>query len=242
MSKSSIRLRLIMVLCTLIIAGLPAAVFANSAEPPSLVILVNNPPKDLSIVLESDDRKTEAIIKRVAWEGYYVFYSRDLQSDGGYRFKISAEGEGFEYKLDALPQHYNNVYTLDLTGQELTPGTYPLRTALLVSIRLLLTLLLEGMIFWLFGFRLKSSWLAFLVINLVTQGVLNICLSSGNSLIPSYLIFGLLIGEVLVFIAELIAFPLLLREHKNLRIAIFVIVANFISLIAGGYIITVLPV
>ncbi|MDD3169398.1 MAG: hypothetical protein PHC91_08070, partial [Eubacteriales bacterium] len=94
----------------------------------------------------------------------------------------------------------------------------------------------------LFGFRMKSSWLAFLAINLVTQGILNIWLSSGGSLLPGYLIFSLLIGEVLVFMAELITFPLIVKEHTAFRITACVFCANVISLIAGGYIITVLPV
>lgn len=240
--KTSKRARLIMVLCILTAVCLPAAVSANSAEPPSLVILINNPPEDLSIVMESEDGTTEAAAQRVAWEGYYVFYSRDMQSDDGYRFKISTGGESFAYTLDTPLQRYNNVYTLDLDGRELTPGTYPFRTALLVSIRLLLTLLLEGIVFWVFGFRQKRSWLVFLFVNLITQGALNISLSSGGSLMPGYLILGLLFGEILVFLAEMISFPLFLREHKTFRIVACIFLANVISLIAGGYIITVLPV
>lgn len=242
MKKTWKRMGLILALCILTAACLPAAVSANSAEPPSLVILINNPPDDLSIVLESEDGKKEAAVRRSAWEGYYVFYSHDLQSDDEYKFKISTGGENFAYTLDMPLQRYNNVYTLDLAEQELTPGTYPFRTALLVSIRLLLTLLLEGMVFWAFGFRQKRSWLVFLSINLITQGALNISLSSGGPLMPGYLILSLLFGEILVFLAEMITFPLFLREHKTFRIVACIFFANVISLIAGGYIITVLPV
>ena len=108
--------------------------------------------------------------------------------------------------------------------------------------RLLLTLLLEGIIFWLFWFREKRSWLIFLAINLVTQGVLNIWLNSGGSLIPSYLIFNLIIGEFFVFAAEMYAFPIFIKEHKKSRILMYAFIANLMSLIAGGYIISVLPV
>ncbi len=59
---------------------------------------------------------------------------------------------------------------------------------------------------------------------------------------PSYLIFSLIIGEFFVFAAELIAFAYFIKEHKKPRILIYVFTANFISLIAGGYIISVLPV
>lgn len=231
-----------MVLCTLMISIIPVTAAANSAEPPSLVILINNPSDDLSIVLISNENKPEAIVRRVAWEGYYVFYSRDLQKDGEYTFKVTSNGESFECTLEAPLQHYNNVVTLDVSNRELKPGKYPFRSGLLVSIRVLLTLLLEGIIFWLFRFRKKRSWLIFLAINLVTQGALNIWLNSGGSLLPSYLIISLIVGEFFVFVAEMIALPSFIKEHKKSRIIICAVVANFISLITGGYIISVLPV
>ena len=242
MKKTGKRLLLVMVICTLMISILSTTSFANSAEPPSLVILINNPPDDLSIVLVSNEKQSEAIVRRAAWEGYYVFYSRDMQTGGEYTFKVTTNGESFECTLSAPLQRYNNVVTLDVSNRKLTPGKYPFRSVLLVSIRLLLTLLLEGIIFWLFRFRQKKSWLIFLAVNLVTQGVLNIWLNSGGSLMPTYLIFSLIIGEFFVFAAEIIAFPLFIKEHKKSRILIYAFIANLISLIAGGYIISVLPV
>ena len=242
MNKTGKRLLLVMMLCMLMISIVLTTASANSAEPPSLVILITNPPDDLSIVLISNEDQPEAIVRRVAWEGYYVFYSRDMQADGEYTFKVTTNGESFECTLGAPLQRYNNVVTLDISNRELTPGKYPFRSVLLVSIRILLTLLLEGIIFWLFRFRQKRSWLIFLAINLVTQGALNIWLNSGGSLMPSYLIFSLIIGEVFVFAAEMIAFPIFIKEHKKSRILIYVFIANLISLIAGGYIISILPV
>ncbi len=236
------RLLLVMALCALMISVLPVTVSANSAEPPSLVILVNNPPDDLSIVLVSDENQAEAVVRRVAWEGYYIFYSWDIQSGSGYTFRVTTNGESFECTLDASLQHYNNVAVLDISNRELTLGKYPFRSVLLVSIRLFLTLLLEGIVIWLFRFRQKRSWLVFLAINLVTQGTLNIWLNSGGSLIPSYLIFSLIIGEVFVFAAEMVLFSIFIKEHKKSRILFCVFTANLISLIAGGYIISVLPV
>ncbi|AET67775.1 hypothetical protein Desor_2171 [Desulfosporosinus orientis DSM 765] len=233
---------LVIVLCIAILSALPGTASANSAEPPSLVILVNNPPDDLAIVMVSNDNKPEASVRRVAWEGYYVFYSRDMQADGKYRFKVATKGESFECTIDTPLQHYNNVFTLDLAQEKLTPGKYPFRQAILVSIRLLLTLIIEGVVFWLFGFRQRRSWLVFLAINLVTQGALNLWLNNGGSLLPSYLLIALIIGEFFVFVAELIAFPYFIKEHKKSRILIYVIAANLLSLIAGGYIISVLPV
>lgn len=242
MKKTGKRLILVMVLCMLIISILPIIASANSAEPPSLVILINNPPDDLSIVLVSNKNQPEAVVRRVAWEGYYVFYKRDMQSGEKYTFKVTTNGESFECTLDTPLKRYNNVVTLDLSNRELTSGIYPFRSVLLVSIRLLLTLLFEGIVFWLFRFRQKRSWLIFLVINIVTQGILNTWLNSGGSPMPSYLIFSLIIGEVFVFAFEMITFPIFIKEHKKSYILIYAFIANLVSLIAGGYFISVLPV
>ncbi len=233
---------IILLLCALTIVIIPIAASANSAEPPSLIIIVNNPPKDLSIVLVSNKNQPEARIRKVAWEGYYVFYNRDMQTNAEYKFMVTTNGKSFECTLDKPMKSYNNVFTLDLANQKLELGTYPFRAAILVSLRLVLTLIIEGAIFFLFKFRQKRSWMIFLIINLITQGVLNIWLNNGGSPMPNYLIFGLIIGELFVFIAEMIAFPALLKEHSKSYILRYAFLANFISLIAGGYIITVLPV
>jgi hypothetical protein len=242
MNNTIKRLLLVVVLCALMIPSLYETALANSAEPPSLIILVNNPPDDLSITLISEGNQPKAIAQRVAWEGYYIFYSRDMENSSRYTFKVTTNGEGFECILYTRLQKYNKVATLDISKREITPGKYPFRSMLLVSIRLMLTLLLEGIIFWLFGFRQKRSWLIFLAVNLVTQGALNIWLNNGDSLISSYLIFILIFGEIFVFMAEMILLPIFIKEHKKSRILIYAFIANFISLIAGGYIISVLPV
>lgn len=229
-------------ICALIISAFIIPASANSAEPPSVIILVNNPPEDLSITLISGEKHTEPMVRRAAWEGYYAFYSHYMQTDGKHVLKITTGGESFECSIDKPLKTYNNIFTLSLSERKLTPGQYPFRRVLLVSIRLLLTLALEGAVFWLFGFRQKRSWLVFLAINLVTQGLLNIWLNYGGSPLQSYLVFGLIVGEFFVFMAELIGFPILVKEHKKGRVLLYAFVSNLVSLIAGGFLITLLPV
>ncbi|MDF2544231.1 MAG: hypothetical protein K0S47_3949 [Herbinix sp.] len=240
--KNIDKLLLSVLVLSILLTFLPKTAYANSAEPPSVVILVNNPPEDLSIELETDKSMINANVRQVAWEGYYSFYTRDIKTSSKFTFKITTKGESFTCTIDKPIQRYKNIYTLDLTSRELTSGTHPLRSVLLVSIRLLLTLVLEGLIFWLFGFRDKRSWFVFLIINLVTQGSLNIWLGIEASLMSSYLIFALIIGEFFVFVAEMIAFPIFIDEFGKTHTVVYAFVGNLISLIAGGYIISLLPV
>ncbi len=239
------RLLFNIVLCMIIISILPTLAWANSAEPPSLVILINNPPDDLKIQLLSNKNQPEASVKRVAWEGYYFFYSMDLKEYDEYIFKVTTEEDSFEFTIDAPLKRYRNIITLNLSKREITHGKYPFRTALLVLIRLVLTLLIEGIIFWFFGFRQKRSWMIFFAINFVTQSALYFWLNSGDMIIPSYLVFSiirLIIGEFLVFATEIMAFTIFVKEFKNKHIWLYTFVANLISLIIGGYVLVVLPV
>jgi hypothetical protein len=236
------RIALPALLCLLALLLIPAPIWANAAEPPSLVILVSDPPEDLSVVLISSENMPEAAVRKVAWEGYYAFYSRDLEAEGPYVFQVSVGQEQFTWSPEDRLQGYNNVYTLDVEARSFTAGVYPFRAAILVSMRVLLTLMIEGLVFLLFRFKERRSWRIFLAVNLATQGILNLWLNQGGSLMPSYLLIGLVIGEIVVFAVEMIALPLLIKEHKKSRTLLFAVAANLASLIAGGYILTVLPV
>lgn len=215
--------------------------YANSAEPPSIIIIVSNAPDDLEINIVSDDviHKARKINKVV--ETYYTFYSGEMKNLNDYIFSVSTNNESYEIKLDKPLQNYNNIYTLDLKSHTLTNGKLLSRSIYLVSMRVLLTLAIEGLIFLLFGFKRKNSWAIFLIINLITQGALNIWI---NSFTPTqgYIIFGLIFGEIFILIAEIIAFLMFVKEHNSLRKVLYIFTANFISLIAGGYIITILPI
>ncbi len=236
------RLMTALLLCALLLPALPVTALANSAEPPSLVIIVTNPPADLTVALAADNEETKAAVRHTAWEGYYVFYTRDLNTSWDYTFKVTANGESFSCAIEKPLEGYNNIYTLNLEKRELTPGEAPFRTALLVAVRVLLTLLLEGAVFWLFGFRQKRSWGVFLFVNLVTQGILNLWLLSGGSPVQGYLVIALALGEFFVFVSEMVFFAFLLDEHKKSRILVCTFTANLVSLFLGGWLITVLPV
>lgn len=214
--------------------------YANAAEPPSILIIVSNPPSDLEISIKSGDGYVNASTVNKASERYYIFYSRHLRGVKDYAFKITTGGESYHIAIEKPLKSYHNVYTLSLKDWTLTPGKLLVRSFILISLRLVSTLLIEAVIFWLFGLGSKRYWMAFLVINLITQGILNIWI---NGFIPtqSYLIYSLIFGEILVLVAELCAFLYIIKPHR-LRTALYVVIANLASLIAGGYLITELPI
>ncbi|SCY37723.1 hypothetical protein [Alkaliphilus peptidifermentans] len=215
--------------------------FGNAAEPPSILIIVPNAPNDLHITIGSNDEYNEASKRDKIIETYYTFYSRDLRNIHDYNLRISTENNSFEIALEESLNTYNNVFILNLENQSLTKGKSTSRSIKLVSFRIILTLMIEGLVFLLFGFRQKRSWIIFLIINLITQGGLNLWLN-GFSPLASYIIFSLIFAELIIFAVEIIAFSTLVKEHSGYRKVSFVLVANLLSLIAGGYMITILPI
>ncbi|BES63589.1 hypothetical protein SANA_00280 [Gottschalkiaceae bacterium SANA] len=224
----------------LTVLSIPSVAFANSAQPPSIIVLVSNPPKDLEIHLDRDGQIIEGKKTEKMLESSFSFYSYHFKKNETYQFCVIAEGEKIFIPIDTPLTGYNNLYTLDLKKNTVTQGRAPYKNALFIALRVLLTLLIEGLIFYAFGFRKKESWMIFFLLNLITQGALNIWL---NSMFPTngYIIFALVIGEFFVFLAELIGFTALVREQKRLKTAAYVIFANLVSLVLGGYLITLLP-
>ena len=183
---------LIIILLTFVFVPCGSICYANAAEPPSILIIVSSPPPDLEISIKMGDTYVKADRVDKAIEKYYTFYSRHLRDVSDYVFKITTGDDSYQITIDKPIKSYNNIYTLNLKNGTwtLTPGKLLSRSILLISTRLILTLLIEGIIFWLFGFRNKSHWIAFFIINIITQGVLNIWIN-GFVPIQSYLIFSL---------------------------------------------------
>ncbi|MDD4503731.1 MAG: hypothetical protein PHS15_02750 [Clostridiaceae bacterium] len=240
MGRKTRSLLIVILSMVMLIAAAPGC-YGNSAEPPSILIIVPDPPEDLEISIGSDNTNIKANKINKIIERYYTFYSEDLRMAEDYTININTGESNFQILLEEPLKSYNNIFTLDLNNQKLIPGKLLSRSILLVSLRIILTLIIEAIVFRLFGFRNKKSWIAFLIINLITQGALNIWLN-GYVPLASYLVFTLIFGEILVFVAEIIAFPALVKEHRPMRTILYVITANFLSLYAGGYIITVLPI
>ena len=226
---------------------LPLSIQANSAEPPGLVIIVNNPPDDLTLSLQFDDAEAELVSERKAWEGYYQFYyhkvGNDLTDIDFSHAKLIVSSAEFNFNCD-LPDtvfhRYNNLVTLDLKTQTIQEGKSKLRTALLVILRVSLTLVIEGIVFYLFGYRKLKSWITFFVINLLTQGFVNVSLST--SMINDHIIITYQMLEFLVLVLEMIPFMIIINEHRRRRTFGYVVSANLMSLVFGALILMFLPI
>jgi hypothetical protein len=243
------RVLVLFIAAVLLSISLPTAVYANAAEPPSLTVIVSNPPDDLSLSLQlSGMSQSEAVVlrkERKAWETYYRFFNHVSPSGNdsldGATLVVRSGDQSFECALPAGTfDRYNNLLSLDLKTESLTRGQSPLRVPILVAMRVALTLLIESVVFFLFGYRKRRSWLAFLAVNIVTQSGLNAMLTGPG--IGSYWMIGYIIGEIVVIAVEVAALTCIVKEFRKRRTALCIVAANVASLILGGLLITYLPV
>ena len=256
MKKKARALLLALALCLLV--PLPAS--ANGVEPPYLTILVENPPADLQLTLTVVDETSqeEHVLSHDTrlWERYFRFYSHIwspwapegspqatatlLVETGGESFSLPVEPKGFHYT--------NNLVTLDLGNRRLLYGEPWWRQPLLVFLRVALTLLLEGIVFFLFGYRQKRSWILFFLVNGLTQLFVNLLLLNfvgalGN-LYSAKLAFWFLYlpMEILVILLELFLFCPMLKEKKRWNAVLYTIAANLCSWLLGGALLAYLPI
>ncbi len=248
MNNTTKRLAIVLLVLAMIFA-LPLTASANSAEPPSIIIMVVNGPDDLVIELEIPDAELGAYISRSQkmWEQYFrIYHHESKEKMENALLRVSSSEKSFSCPFPPMSDYnvysYNTLMYLDFDAETLTVGQPAYREPLLIALRVSLTLIFEGLVFFLLGFRKKSSWIAFLLINLVTQGWLNINIASAYIYSGGYMIIGFILYEALIFIAEAIAVTAFVREHKRYRRLGFSLLANTVSLILGMIIISNLPI
>ena len=236
--------------------AVPVGALANSAEPPCVTVLVLAPPGDLELTIEFDSTQGEEPQRlsgeRMLWEGYYRFHGRwnvDPEGLTGAKLVVETGGERFSLPIDPTGfARYNNLITLDVGGRQLLYGQPWWRQPLLVVLRVALTLALEGLIFYLWGYQEKRSWIIFLVVNLVTQFGVNIAIlcflpaasRTYDAMWAKVLLYGPM--EVLVILLEAIALPLLLKEQRKRTAVGCAVMANILSWFLGSVLLSVLPV
>ncbi|MGM0379828.1 MAG: hypothetical protein ACQEQE_08800 [Bacillota bacterium] len=215
--------------------------FGNSMEPPGLVIIVNDKVKDIEAYIIYDNNKLKGTKK--VWNNeiqFWFMYSEGFKASEDIKIYLKWEKDEKYYIIKKL-EGYHNTFTINLNSNNLIKGKSLKRSIKLVGIRFLLTILLEGIILYLIGFRKSRTWKIFLILNIFTQLGLNIYINSLNVAI-SYPILALIFSEFWVFLIESIIFVSLVKEkNKKWRIS-YVLIANLFSLILGGYLITLLPI
>ena len=225
-----------------------------------LDLLITDPEPDHDNI-EVADYDSELIAGLKSWEdgGWYpalvtgtrapLFGELTAEADGIHRFsyhglprtfRIAVSGPGGA-QATAEPFTRTVFYThltYDWETNTITSATSPAGYYAFQFLSTLVpTLIIEGILLWLFGFRAKRDWLVFLIVNLVTQAGLHLWVAenlvvNGSSAFQ-YLV--LLVAEVPILVVELAAYVFLLKEHSKLRRAAYAACANVASYALGYF-------
>lgn len=226
----------------------PQPLKVNAIPPPHMTIVVINPPSDLKLsVRYTKDYVIETVLltrSDIAWETKFYFKTLDFLDEqelyDNFVLIVVSKDYNFEVTLpDEITDEFYPHYTLNLKAQTLYKGYPTWQMPVTASLRIVATILLECIMFFLFGYREKHSWLVFLVMNLITQGVLHLfigILGEGGGII--YIFW---FSAIIVLIAEMIVLALTLDEQSRWKAVAYAFFGNLLSLILGTYLLGVLP-
>jgi hypothetical protein len=184
------------------------------------------------------------------WGSPMLFMGENHYRDGYHapsRFKLILIFEDESYITSDIitTKLFNSRITWDLSGIDLTTvqngvgdvsEEWPIAyMSIDLIVRIVLTILIEIAVLYVFGYRLKESFKLVLYINIVTQTILTGFVIAMRYFYFPFLgeIFVLIVGEFFIFIIEITLFVFFLREFTKKKAALYGFVANLISLMAG---------
>lgn len=243
---------LIAVLALAIAAFLPfGGASANQVRTPGLSIFVIKAPKDLRLFVQfRNSALPEPLeMQRTSryWETYYNYYYQRLQGRFDEDFigsKLIVRSSQYTYELpisrDPEMRVDKRLMTLDLKQATLIYGEPGWRAPLAVAGRVLLTLVLEGAVFFLFGFRAKSSWLIFFILNLITHSLLSSFLAHPFEAKSDF--FMAVFISVWVVLVEAAIYYFTFKEIElSPKALLLALVANLVGFFLGGWIMPYFP-
>lgn len=153
---------------------------------------------------------------------------------GEFKLAAATADEAKTTQLFVRERFYTSV-VYDWAANTLTYKTpTPLLWAAHFASTLIPTLIIEGLVLWLFGFRAKRSWAVFLCVNVATQIALHLVCAALDISVMDMAFFWLfylflLVPELVIWGVEAAAYGLLLSEHSRGRRVGYAFAANILS-------------
>ncbi|NLI93958.1 MAG: hypothetical protein GX434_17705 [Peptococcaceae bacterium] len=125
---------------------------------------------------------------------------------------------------------FNSVVSFDYTASKGNEVPFYKNIFLPFILTCIITILIEGIVLFLFRFNLRENMKAFLLINISTQILLYIMISLGMTMLGIIgALFFYLLAEMIIFILEAILFCRFLTQHSKVRRIVYSITSNFAS-------------
>lgn len=214
--------------------------FAYSPDSPTIIIIVPRAPSDIDITLNVDGNQFEGLRDIGFMETQYYFHGFKCNKSSEFSIDVSYNGFSDVITLDATYNKYINAFELNYRTFEIKKDVSRKRVRLFAVLSIFLVMSVEALVFFSFGFRERKSWLVFLVINLVIQGIFNnvyVVLSGTYQFMLSMLLFG----GLYLFLFEGAGIVLLVEEKREGKRFAYVMVANLLGLVVVAALIPFMP-
>lgn len=178
-----------------------------------------------------------------------VFGDVRPKEDGSWRFSYVGLPETFRVaaatadEAKAVEAPYTRDFVSHIvydwqanTVREAMPA--PLRFLARLAATLIPTLLIEGIIFWLFGFRDRRSWIVFLAVNVATQLALHLVTGVALSMAGWHFLnyfLTIILQELVIWAVEAVVFARLIQEHDRYQRVGCAVLANIASFVLGYF-------
>jgi len=180
------------------------------------------PPSKFKVLIyypESDIFAVSEIYERYAFDSYFKINARDLNVEDASQNTILIARKNYNYGMELLS----------------------------MAVRIVLTVMIEAIIAFLFALRSKKQLKTVLCVNVVTQTILNVLLNISNYKGGQWMfVFNYVWMELLVLLMEFVLFYLILRNKNGERyskkfVFAYSAAANVISFAAGLAIAVAIP-
>ncbi|MBO4914273.1 MAG: hypothetical protein J5449_03620 [Oscillospiraceae bacterium] len=224
-----------------------SAALVTTYHAPAITVVAPFAPSDLNLTVtifkntQTDHRviPVEMETEHKGWEMQYFLRREGVYSirnwyGNAYDFKdatLTIERGGESRTLPIPAEFMSERKTGDCIQLNWRTGKMssisPLRTPLLLLMWSTIAIAVEAIVLWFYGYRNKRSWLALIVVNLLTQSAHHMIVSRIDVDIDCMRVYG--ISLPLLFLVEMIAFLFAIEEHDHDRAVSFAVTANTAS-------------
>jgi len=232
-----------------------SVVFAMSPAPPRLTVVVNFAPENLALSVQCGDGSSKPMPLQKGtkcWETqYFLYWPEEFftpEERGATTLTLVMQNGGERYELPFPAQTVQDYYgtaTLDFKTRSLTNGVSALRGWLLFVVHTALTFAAACAVFFVFGYRKKWSWLAFVAVNILAQGCLNSVFINEVIYPGPNAVLALVFFAPIAFLAEIVLVPIvvgfIIKEHRVRRAVACAFCAGVASLAINVLMLVLLP-
>jgi len=155
--------------------------------------------------------------------------------------RITADDETFEININTeVFRDFNSIVTLDIGNRIIISGKVLSRSIFLISFRVVLLIAVAGILFCWFGYRKKSSWIAFAIISLFGELIINIFIDRYR-IYPPWFFTGVFFGWTVIFVLRAIAMRITINEYDKSKTFLYSFVSGCVNIFLIWLLITFLP-